>query len=88
MSSDLTGRTAEPDGHYHNGSFYTDAECGCELARKARIPSLAETACYDEDETCMECGLDGPRCICSTLPFTEVPDYQDLVHNYVGKHRS
>jgi hypothetical protein len=46
-----------------------------------RIPSLAETAWYDEDETCMECGLDGPRCICSTLPFTDVSEY-------VGRHRS
>lgn len=42
------------------------------------IPSLADTAWYDQDETCMECGLDGPRCICE----------DDFHFEYVGKHRA
>ena len=43
--SGYTGRhRTEPDGHYHDGSFYTDDECGCELARIARLPSLVDTA--------------------------------------------
>lgn len=28
----LTGRTQESGGHYHNGSWYTDEECGCSLS--------------------------------------------------------
>lgn len=29
--SGYTGRTEEPHGHYHDGSWYTDDECHCAL---------------------------------------------------------
>lgn len=46
--SGYTGRhRTEPDGHYHDGSFYTDDECGCELARIARL--LASDPWRDEN---------------------------------------
>jgi hypothetical protein len=56
-----TGRTSEPGGHYHEGSWYTDAECPHPAAllaevdqaigqAEAAVGQLAEVA-WDRAET-------------------------------------
>lgn len=38
--SGYTGRTDEPGGHYHDGCWYTDDECGCPLGQEGRREAI------------------------------------------------